>query len=60
MQNIDSRAIEALRRKVKAKECECNILINQKTLLEMESKTKVKKQQRTIAKLKKEQKNVDV
>ena len=43
-----------MRQLVKSKECEVNILVNQTSLFELERKTEVKKQLRTIAKLKKE------
>ena len=50
--------MDALRQKVKAKECEYNILINQLALVGMERKAESKKQSRTIAKMKKELKTV--
>jgi hypothetical protein len=42
-QKIDRRAMDALRRKIKAKECEYNILINQLALVDMERKAESKK-----------------
>lgn len=47
-----------MRNKIKSKECELNILVNQKSLVELERSTEMNKQKRTIAKLKKELKNV--
>ena len=55
---FEQKVIDQLKEKVKGKECELNILINQKSLVEMEQKTEISKQMRTIGKLKKELKNI--
>ena len=43
---------------VKSKECEFNILVNQTNMVQIEKETEINKQLRTIAKLRKELKNV--